>query len=180
MTAFRRRASFAFSLFIAAAAATGALAAPVAERTRAAVLQSLTACRGIAEAAERLACYDKAAASLEQAEAKGEVVVVDREQAQAVRRQAFGFALPSLALLGGGADDGSADEVTAKAAAVRRGPSGKWIVQLEDGAVWSQTDTMELPRDPKAGMAVTIRKAALGGFMLSAGGQRSFRARRER
>ena len=47
---------------------------------------------------DRLACFDAAAARLDEAEKKGDIVVVDRRQAQEVRRQAFGFTLPSLTL----------------------------------------------------------------------------------
>ena len=61
-------------------------------------MQQLLDCRKLADSAARLACYDKAAATMDQAEAKGDIVVVDREQARKVRRQAFGFTLPSITL----------------------------------------------------------------------------------
>ena len=67
----------------------GAWAAPLVPG-RAAVVQSLTDCRKIPAADARLACYDKAADAFDQAQAQGQVVVVDREQVRTVRRQAFG------------------------------------------------------------------------------------------
>lgn len=64
-------------------------------------------------------------------------------------------------------------------AAARLGRDGKWILSLDSGAVWRQTDTETVLRDPRAGSRVVIRAAALGSFLLSVDGQRSFRARRE-
>ena len=65
---------------------------------RAKELQQLIDCRKIADPTQRLACFDQAASSLDQAEAKGDIVVVNREQARKVRRQAFGFTMPSISL----------------------------------------------------------------------------------
>ena len=63
-------------------------AAPAAKAVgRAAELQKLIDCRKIADNTQRLACFDAAAASFDQAEAKGDIVVVDREQARKVRRR---------------------------------------------------------------------------------------------
>ncbi|HEX6865720.1 MAG TPA: hypothetical protein VF122_00670, partial [Caulobacteraceae bacterium] len=59
------------------------------------VLQAVVDCRAIADSSARLACYDAAAARLDEAEAKGDVVVLDREQRQQARREAFGFTMPS-------------------------------------------------------------------------------------
>ncbi len=58
------------------------------------MLRAVAACRALPEAEARLACFDRAAAALEQAVASGEVAVVDREQQRKVRRQAFGLNLP--------------------------------------------------------------------------------------
>lgn len=158
-------------------AASGAAAQPRTEG-RAALVQKLSDCRKLTDDPARLACYDSATAALEQAEAKGDIVVVDREQARTVRRQAFGFQLPSLSMFERGDEKDTVDNVAGKIAQARQDGSGKWILRLEDGAVWQQVDVQELSLYPKAGQAVTIRKASLGSFMASVEGRRAFRVRR--
>eukprot|EP01037_Dinobryon_pediforme_P012204 gene12204-12290_t len=89
---------------ILAACALGALptfaaAAPKSAAERAQVLQQVVDCRKITDAGERLACYDRSAQALDDAEKTGQVVVVDQAKAREIRRQSFGFALPSLSVL---------------------------------------------------------------------------------
>lgn len=155
-----------------------AAAAPLAGN-RAQILERLSDCRGLADAAGRLACYDSAAASLEAAAASGAVVVLDRAQVETVRRQAFGFTLPSLASLNGDDKGDGVDAVALKIEGARRGGDGKWVFRLEGGQVWRQIDTNELMRDPKPGGAVTIRRAALGSYKLSLGGASAIRVHRD-
>lgn len=166
-------------LALAALAVAGAPAsAQPRPPERAAIVQSLVDCRKMADDAARLACYDQAAAVLDQAEAKGDVVIVDREQARQVRRQAFGFSMPSISLFERGESKEEIENVTATVKAARQNGAGKWVVELEDGAVWVQVDANELHKTPKSGMPVKIRQAAMGSFLMSIDGQRSFRARR--
>ncbi|MCR5872989.1 hypothetical protein LRS10_01525 [Phenylobacterium sp. J426] len=171
----RTRALLVVSL--CALAAGPALAQPKAEG-RAALVQRLSDCRKLGEDPARLACYDQATAALEQAEAKGDIVVVDREQARTVQRQAFGFSLPSLSVFDRGEEKEAVDNVTGKITSARMDGAGKWVLKLEDGAVWQQIDVQELSLYPKAGQSVTIRKATLGSFLASVEGRRAFRVRR--
>ncbi len=166
---------------VLALAATSALAGPAPAKapSRAAVLQGLLDCRGKSDNAERLACYDRAASAMDQAEAKGDIVVVDREQARAVRKQAFGFTLPSLTLFERGEKPEQIDRVSGVIAASRADANGKWVLRLEDGAVWRQIDGESPHRDPKAGMTVEIKSASMGSYLLSVDGQRAFRAHRD-
>ncbi|MCA3730326.1 MAG: hypothetical protein INF03_12320, partial [Phenylobacterium sp.] len=60
-------------------------------------LDLLLSCRSVRADADRLACFDRASASLAEAEAGGALVVMDRAKVEAVRRQAFGFSIPSIA-----------------------------------------------------------------------------------
>ncbi|WP_411287802.1 hypothetical protein [Phenylobacterium sp.] len=145
---------------------------------RAAALQKLTDCRRLSDGAARLACYDEAAAGIDQAEAKGDIVVVDREQARKVRRQGFGFNLPSMAIFERGEKQEDVENAAGKIAAFRVDGAGKWILRLDDGATWAQVDANELHRTPKIGMPVRIRRAAMGSYLLSIDGQRAFRANR--
>ncbi|MFN3523385.1 MAG: hypothetical protein ACK4YQ_14155 [Phenylobacterium sp.] len=165
----------------AAAVAAGLGFGPAAAQpaaTRAEIFQRLIDCRKLGDDAQRLACYDAQAAAVDQAEAKGDIVVVDRQQADQVRRQAFGFTLPSLSLFDRGEAPEKIDSVTGVVKSARMGGDGKWVVELQDGAVWAQTDSERLMRDPAPGMEAKIRRAAMGSYMMNLGGQRAVRARR--
>ena len=163
---------------------TGALAAPevgfaqASAETRPALFGRLTDCRKLADNTARLACYDRVTGDLERAEAQGDIVVVDREQARKVRSQAFGFAMPSLSLFERGEAREALETVTGRLAAARKDGNGKWTVRLEDGAVWTQIDSAIVMFQPRPGMEVKVRRAALGSYMLSINGRAGFRARR--
>ncbi len=177
MTVSETRARLGLVLFVAAAAAFATPAA--AQENRAGALQRLTDCRKLTDAAQRLACYDQAVDSFDQAEAKGDIVVVDREQARTVRRQAFGFNMPSLSLFDRGEAPDKVDTVTLTIESASRLPNGKWLLRLEGGQVWRQIDTAELNRLPKAGGTVTIKAASMGSYKLSTGGATTIRVHRD-
>lgn len=179
MTGFWTGARLGLALTAAGALAPTAVLGqtPTSPPGRAAVLQSLLDCRSLSEDSARLACYDQAAGAMDQAEAKGDIVVVDREQARSVRRQAFGFSLPSLAVFERGEAPEEIDNVTGIAKRAYQA-GGKWVIELEDGAVWQQTDTENVVRQPRPGTKVEIRKASMGSFFMNLDGQRAVRARR--
>jgi len=161
----------------AALISTGANAQPKPE-ARSAMLQKLVDCRKLTDEAARLACYDQATVALDQAEAKGDIVVVDREQARKVRRQAFGFSMPSLSLFERGETQEELENVSGVVDVARVNGAGKWVIKLQDGAVWTQVDNNEMFRDPKPGMSVKIRQASMGSFLMTIDNMRAFRARR--
>jgi len=70
------------------------------------------------------------------------------------------------------------DSLASVADRAYRGGDGKWIFELEGGAVWAQTDNETLGRQPAKGSKVEIRKAAMGSYFLKSDGQRAVRARR--
>ena len=53
-----------------------------------------------------------------------------------------------------------------------------WGLRLADGSRWEQTDQESLPRDPKEGDPVVIRRSALGSYLMKVNGMTAFRARR--
>src|SRR5713101_2264957 len=59
---------------------TGGTALAAEPPTRAPVVQTVLDCRKLEDGVQRLACYDKAVDTMAQAEAKGDLVTVDREQ----------------------------------------------------------------------------------------------------
>ena len=181
MTVFGVRARMlATGVLIAALSAAAPLsAAPAAgDQERAKELQQLIDCRKLTDNAARLACFDQTSAVLDQAEAKGDIVVVNREQARKVRRQAFGFTLPSMSIFSRGEKPEEIATAEGKIASVRKVPPGRWEVKLEDGATWVQIDATEIPIDPRPCQSVKIRKAALGSYQMTVGNQREVKVHR--
>ena len=157
---------------ILAACALGATtslsaAAPKSAAERAKVLQQVVDCRKITDAGERLACYDRAVDKVVEAEKVGDLVTIDRAQRRAVRRQAFGLSLPALAVFGPGGKGENLSEIATTITSVSRNATGRWVLTVEDGAVWTQTDDIELYPDPRPGTMVTIKEAALGSFFMT-------------
>jgi hypothetical protein len=142
-------------------------------------VQAVIACRSIAEDAQRLACFDKAVAAMGEAQTKGDLVTLDREQRRTVRRQAFGLSLPAFTLFDKGEKPEETDKLTATVDSARRDANGRWILRLEDGAVWVQIDDNELGRPPRKGSTVVISKGVLGSYFLKVDGQQALRARRQ-
>jgi len=176
----------AVALLILLAPVSASAAQALKPPGRAELVKALSDCRAITDPTERLACYDKAAAALDEAQSKGDVVVVDRQQAQAVKRQAFGFNLGAALSIfdrpGGkeGAKEKEADEsITTLARSVSQTAVGKWIITLDDGAVWRQIDSDSLSSDPHVGSKIHIRRASLGSFLMSIDGQSSIRVHRD-
>lgn len=157
------------------AVASGPAPAPA----RAEVLKALTVCRAIADPTARLDCFDKAAAAIDQAESSGEVVVIDRAQAQAARRQAFGFNLSALSILNRAATRDEVNTLNSTAAEAYRNSEGKWVIVLEDGAHWRQIDDADLSRSPHQGSVIRIRHASLGSFVMNIDGQPYIRVHRD-
>ena len=166
------------------AAALGSASAqqpPATQPSTPGVLDQVYACASIAEEAPRLACYDGAVGRLREAQNTGNLLAVDRAQAEEVDRDAFGFSLPSLGrLFGGGSENASAstpsaarppaftptEEMQLEIARVAMRRDGTASFTMTNGQVWSQIDD-ESPRNARAGGQVTIRRAAMGSFLMS-------------
>jgi hypothetical protein len=148
------------------------------------VLDQVYACANVAGESERLACYDGAVGRLREAQNTGELLAVDRHQAQELERDAFGFSLPSLPrLFGRGDNDRPAmvEEVAEMQLEIERVTmrhDGTALFTMTNGQVWSQIDN-ESPRNARAGGQVTIRRATMGSFLMSvAAGGPALRVRR--
>lgn len=146
---------------------------------RPAQLQALIACREIGEAGARLACFDRQVAAVDEAEARNDLVIVDRQQIRSTRRALFGLTLPRIAFLESGGQDTLPEEVDGKIRKVSTTSDGKWMFQLED-AVWRATEVFPFQADPKAGDNVKIRRGPLGSYKLSVEGRSALRAIRVR
>ena len=58
----------------------------------------------------------------------GNIVAVDKEQVRTVRRQAFGFTLPSLGLLDRSDKPEELEQITATVAEARQRGDGTWVL----------------------------------------------------
>lgn len=162
---------------LAAASTLSGQVVPVQDRPE--TLARLMACRGVADAAARLACFDAAAGALETAERAGDVVVIDRAGVAETRRQLFGFEMPTLPRLFGseGATEISSIDTTLQSASLVG--EGRWVFRLADGSVWRQIDSERVRFQNRPGQTVQVRKASLGSFLLTVGGSRAVRVRRQ-
>ncbi|HET9640493.1 MAG TPA: hypothetical protein VFP12_14940 [Allosphingosinicella sp.] len=163
---------------LAALMAASAPARPKAQDARSnALIQALSACRGVADEKARLDCYDQASARLAEAVDKKELVVMDRQEIQETRRSLFGFSVPDIPLFRGeaGKDSGKLETIIAGAGRLE---GGKWAIRLEDGAIWHTTETRLNLSDPKPGQKIVIQRGTLGNYFLRIDGQRGIRGRR--
>jgi hypothetical protein len=151
------------------------------DQQRSQVLRRVVDCRQIADGQERLACFDREVAAMDTAEARKDLVVVDREQLRKTRRTLFGLTLPNLSVFG---DDNQDQEgisrIETRIKSATQNPLGKWIFALEDGGLWEQIDTRDLPLPPRAGQDIKIRKAAMGSYLANVKDQVAIRVRRMR
>ena len=165
------------TIVVMAAALPGQAQTPAPARPE--LLSRLVGCRAMPEASARLACYDQAAEALDSAERQGQVVIVDRAQVTAARRQLFGFQLPSITLFDQGDAAEPIDSIeTTLSRAVLVG-EGRWLFSLADGTAWRQIDSENVNFRNRAGEAVRVRKATLGSYLLTTGGSRAVRVRRQ-
>jgi hypothetical protein len=160
----------------AALIAAGAAGAkrPVDTGTPAQV-QRLMACRAIAAADERLACYDRETAAMNQAITSKDLVMVDKEKARAAGRSLFGFSVPNFGGLFGSGGEISQIDGTIKSTG--RNQDGGWVITLQDGSVWSQTDDWP-GLDPRPGKKVIVKRGLMGSFWLSIPGQNGIKVKR--
>jgi hypothetical protein len=159
-------------------------------------LDSIYSCADLTDPAARLACYDAAVARVRADEASGALIALDQPRAEAVRREAFGFSVPSLFRLRrpspvtspGAAPTVSAtpaiaatpeeDSQTFSIVRVAQRPSGT-VITTESGQVWALLDPRTLEGRASPPFQVRIRRATLGSFIMQVEGRnRGYRVRR--
>lgn len=126
------------------------------------VFQAVIDCKALSDPAARLACYDRAVATLASAAEAKDVLVVDRKTVRETKRGLFGLTLPKIKLFGGN-DDEEVTQIESTISAVHSAKDGMSVFVLADGGRWKQTDGRFL--FPKVGQPILIRKGALGSFI---------------
>ena len=129
------------------------------------------------DATQRLQCYDREAAAMDQAIARKEVVMIDKAKATAAKRSLFGFSIPDFGGLFGG-DDDQVKEIASTVTGYGHNSDGGWVVRLADGSTWSQTDDAMLGLPPERGQKVVVHRGSFGNFFLRLNGQPGFKVKR--
>ena len=142
--------------------------------------QNLIQCRALPDAGARLSCFDREAAALDAAEARSDIVVVDRQQLRTTRRSLFGLSLPKIPFLNDENEKSEApDTLEAAIQSAQATRDGKWVLQL-DSAVWRTTETSSYIDDPRAGDQIRIKRGPLGSFSATINGGRPVKVTRVR
>jgi len=137
-------------------------------------------CRVLTDDAQRLACYDQLfprSASPLRAPPEADVTVplatlpptpahVSENPKSDEVVQQFGLtAAQQSAAAGGTARAKTIEEISATVTALQHEPSGRFVVFLDNGQVWRQSEP-DWWSPPQTGEHVTIRRGVLGSFML--------------
>ena len=133
-------------------------------------------CQTVTESTARLACYDKTVKAFEQARIQNDIVVADREQIREARRGLFGLTLPQIKLFGDN-DDEQIQEISSTIRSVSSVGYGKYLMVLEDGAVWQQTEARS-GRPPKSGQPIVIKRGSLGSYISIVDDGRAIKVKR--
>ena len=143
------------------------------------LVEQLFDCREIADSSERLACYDREVNNVYEAQTTRELVIADREQIKETKRGLFGFKLPKIGLFDGGDDDEEElNELTTTLTSARQNSSGRYILVVEGGARWMQTDKTPVFGKLEPGDEIVIKSGVLGSYMAKIGKRRAVRVRR--
>lgn len=161
--------------WLAAAGAPAAAQEAAAPPAGPSAYQTLVDCRGVADPAARLACFDKAAASLASAVETKQVMVVDKGTMRETKRRLFGIALPNVKLFGP-ADDEEVDQIASTITGVTDMRDGLAIFALADGSRWRQTEGRYL--FAKVGQPIVVKRGALGSYMANVNGKTAVRVMR--
>lgn len=151
------------------------LVAPT-ESSRNPLIDGLAHCLTVPDTDPRLQCLETAARALVDATRSRDVVVVQKDELRRVRRSLFGIdadgpASPAIA-------QERIDNLDTQIVQASRLADGKWLFRLAEGGRWQTTEPWITGSDPKAGAAVTIRRGALGSYVLHVPGERSARVHR--
>jgi hypothetical protein len=155
-------------------------AEPPPPPAEASALKTMTDCRRLPTKDARADCYDAAVDGLNKAQAEGKVVVIDQEKLKAVRRQAFGFNLPSLSGLAKGLREDPINAMTFKVVDAHQESEDRWVMETAEGAVWRQTQSSGFALTPHSGSALVVKPGFLGSFFCTVDKQAAFRCKRDR
>lgn len=153
------------------------LLAPSVQAANQDALAGVRACVAERDDAQRLACFDRAAAALP-AEVRLEMPAASSAPPLSPEER-FGYRgeVAREELDRRKAEESALEELSARVTRVGQQGSGDFVITLDNGQVWAQVPTGR-PERLKVDDTVTIKRASLGSFMLSGPGARGVRVRR--
>lgn len=144
--------------------------------------ESLRKCAAVADAAQRLQCYDRAVTALGAPVAAGATLapaaataVVPAAPAP-TPEQKFGARGEVKAKQQPKVEEPTLEQLTAEVKAIRRGPNGELILTLDNGQVWRQLSAQ--PMLVKTGDRVTIKSMTFNSFWMTDPSGRGSRVKR--
>lgn len=171
------RNSLLISAALAMIAASAVSAKPPVPTGTPASMQRLLQCRSIQDGAQRLACFDRETAAVDQAISKKEMVLIDKQRVTQTKRALFGFSIPDFGGLFGGAGDEVKEISSTVVSASQNGYLG-WTIKLADGSTWAQMDDAQLGLEPRKGDKIVVHRGTLGAFFMRVAGQPGFKVKR--
>lgn len=111
--------------------------------------------------------------------AAGEVAVVSRQDVEQNQRRLFGFNVSALNPFENMGRSEGLQSISATMTSARNLGRGEWSITLDDGSVWRKTDGVEVQLSAGRRYPVTVRRAALGSYMMKVANDPPFRVRRE-
>lgn len=160
------------ALVLAPAASAQDSVVPNSEAT----LDQLRACRAIAAADARLACYDREVGAVIAATEQGTLQVVDKAEVEETKRGLFGFTLPKIKLFGG--EDGQLSELETTVTKVRQEGREGWVFTTQEGAVFRILETRMGWKPPQPGQTVVLKRASMGTVFVRVNGQIGVKGKR--
>ena len=137
-------------------------------------------CRALADDMQRLACYDRLFPRPIQPAATAPAIAPTSPQQRPPPDPQFGMNEAQRRAAAGNTEQSKInDSISATVTDLRTTPSGEFVVILDNGQVWRQID-LESWAPPQKGDRVTIRRGALGSFMLVTANNLATHVRRER
>ena len=112
---------------------------------------------------------------MDQAIARKDIVMIDKEKARAAGRSLFGFSIPNFGGLFG--TNGEVSQIDGTIKSVGRNQDGGWVLTLADGSIWTQTDDWP-GLDARPGRKVVVKRGVMGSFWLSIPGENGIKVRR--
>lgn len=159
-----------YAVLVTALCASSAYAADK-EINRPKLYTDIVSCRALADSAARLECFDTAAKALEDATDNRQIVILDQNDVRKTKKSLFGFSLPKIPFFG--ESDAEQEEefkqVEGELAGVQSIGAGKYQFIVKDAGVWQTTEATPLLL--KDGKAFTIKRGALGSFLLVVNGR---------
>lgn len=121
---------------------------------------------------------DAASRKLVAAADAGEIVTLSRKEVKRTQRSLFGLAIDAADVFAGRDGSNRIETLDTVLKQVSREANDHWTLTLDEGGRWYTTETWPGGNDIRPGVAVSIRRASLGGYVMRAAGQRAVRVKR--